>query len=71
MNQEVMPKTLEELKKLIVEVVSETNMNSIPFVSDEEQKEIDGLYEDKLDEGYNPDDYVTLEDVRDKDKKEA
>jgi len=66
-----MPKTLEELKKLIVEVVSETNMNSIPFVSDEEQKEIDGLYEDKLDEGYNPDDYVTLEDVRDKDKKEA
>jgi hypothetical protein len=60
MDQEVMPKTLEELKKLIVEVVSETNVNSIHFVSDEEQKEIEDLYEDKLDEPRNPDDYESL-----------
>jgi len=60
MDQEVMPKTLEELKELIVEVVSETNVNSIHFVSDEEQKEIEDLYEDKLDEPRNPDDYESL-----------
>tara|TARA_Y100000310_G_scaffold325294_1_gene388554 strand:+ start:553 stop:768 length:216 start_codon:yes stop_codon:yes gene_type:complete len=71
MDQEVMPRTPEELKKFIVDVVSEAKENEMPFVSDEEQKEIEELYGEKLDEEYNPDDYVTLEDVRDKDKKEG
>jgi hypothetical protein len=71
MDLEVMPKTPEELKKFIVEVVREAKGDEIPYLSDEEQEEIEKLYGDKLDEEYNPDDYVTLEDVRDTDKKEG
>ena len=55
-----MPRNIQELKQIILEVVSEMNKDLIPYVSDTEQKEIEELSGDKLYEEYNPKDCVRL-----------
>jgi hypothetical protein len=47
MEQKSMPKNVQELKQIILEVVNEIN-NSVQEISYEEQKEIDELYGDLL-----------------------
>ena len=70
MNQDVMPETKEELKKFIIQTMGEIS-DKISFVSDEEQKEIEEMYGDVLDEKYDRNDYEKLEDLRGANKKEG
>lgn len=54
-----MPKNVQELKQIILEVVNEIN-NPIQEISYEEQKEIDELYGDLLYKEYDEKDCLKL-----------
>ncbi|MAG01735.1 hypothetical protein CMI42_00180 [Candidatus Pacearchaeota archaeon] len=60
MEQESLPSSKKELKEFILETVREANGGSIPFLSDEEQAELEGLHGDSLDEPRNLEDYEPL-----------
>lgn len=55
-----MPKNMQELKQIILDVVSKMDNESMPYVSDEEQKELEKLHGKALEEEYNPEAYVKI-----------
>jgi hypothetical protein len=59
MEQKNMPKNVQELKQIILEVVNEIN-NPVQEISYEEQKEIDKLYGDLLYKEYDEKDCLKL-----------
>ena len=61
MEQEILPKTREELKELIIEIVNEVNKDNIPSLLECEEEELEKLHGETLSKPISREDYMLLE----------
>ncbi|MEN7981869.1 MAG: hypothetical protein ABFQ65_00285 [Nanoarchaeota archaeon] len=55
-----LPKNIVELKQIILETINEVSERFIPFISQDEQEEIEKIHGKNLEEEYNKEDYMKI-----------
>lgn len=60
MEANILPRNKKELKEFILEIIGEISERFVPYVSEDEQKEIEELYGEALNEEYKEEEYVRL-----------